>query len=96
MKFFIDTANIDEIKKAAELGVLDGVTTNPSLLSKEKGNFREILERIKSLSLIDVDHGLLALSVELFEGVHIDYLFQADREWQIRQMIDCFRKLAIA
>lgn len=46
MKFFIDTANIDEIKKAAELGVLDGVTTNPSLLSKEEGNFREILERI--------------------------------------------------
>jgi len=46
MKFFIDTANIDEIKKAAELGVLDGVTTNPSLLSKEKGNYRDILKRI--------------------------------------------------
>ena len=46
MKFFIDTANVDEIKKAAELGVLDGVTTNPSPLSKEKGNFREILARI--------------------------------------------------
>jgi transaldolase len=46
MKFFIDTANVEEIKKAAELGVLDGVTTNPSLLSKEKGNFREILKRI--------------------------------------------------
>jgi transaldolase len=46
MKFFIDTANVDEIKKAAELGVLDGVTTNPSLLSKEKGNFRDILKRI--------------------------------------------------
>ena len=36
MKFFIDTANIDEIKKAWELGVVDGVTTNPSLISKEK------------------------------------------------------------
>lgn len=35
MKFFIDTANVDEIKEAADLGVLDGVTTNPSLLSKE-------------------------------------------------------------
>jgi transaldolase len=46
MKFFIDTANVDEIKKAAELGVLDGVTTNPSLLSKEEGNFRDILKRI--------------------------------------------------
>ena len=36
MKFFIDTANIDEIKKAWELGVINGVTTNPSLISKEK------------------------------------------------------------
>lgn len=35
MKFFIDTANVDEIKEAASLGVLDGVTTNPTLLSKE-------------------------------------------------------------
>jgi transaldolase len=35
MKFFIDTANVDEIRKANELGVLDGVTTNPSLISKE-------------------------------------------------------------
>jgi transaldolase len=46
MKFFIDTANIDEIRKAWELGVIDGVTTNPSLLSKEKKDpialFREI------------------------------------------------------
>lgn len=46
MKFFIDTANLDEIKKAAELGVLDGVTTNPSLLAKETGNFKEILTKI--------------------------------------------------
>ena len=46
MKFFIDTANIEEIRKAWELGVIDGVTTNPSLLSKEKKDpvtiFKEI------------------------------------------------------
>ncbi len=46
MKFFIDTANIEEIKNAWELGVIDGVTTNPSLISKEKKEpvalFREI------------------------------------------------------
>lgn len=48
MKFFIDTANLDEIKQAASLGVLDGVTTNPSLLSKEKdrGDFKTILRQI--------------------------------------------------
>lgn len=46
MKFFIDTANIDEIKEAADLGILDGVTTNPSLVSKEGKNFQELLEEI--------------------------------------------------
>jgi len=48
MKFFIDTANLDEIKEAASLGVLDGVTTNPTLLSKEKdrGDFKTILKEI--------------------------------------------------
>ena len=46
MKFFIDTANIDEIKEAASLGVLDGVTTNPSLVSKESGKFEDILKQI--------------------------------------------------
>lgn len=38
MKFFLDTANIDEIREAASLGVLDGVTTNPSLMAKEDGD----------------------------------------------------------
>ena len=46
MKFFIDTANIDEIRKANDLGVLDGVTTNPSLLAKEGGDFREVIREI--------------------------------------------------
>lgn len=48
MKFFIDTANIDEIAEAAELGILDGVTTNPTLLAREKGkgDFKEILKKI--------------------------------------------------
>jgi transaldolase len=46
MKFFLDTANIDEIREAASWGILDGVTTNPSLMSKEKGNFEEILLEI--------------------------------------------------
>lgn len=46
MKFFIDTANLDEIRQAAAMGVLDGVTTNPTLLSKEKGSYKEILSGI--------------------------------------------------
>jgi len=46
MKFFIDTANIEEIKEAAQLGVLDGVTTNPSLISKVEGKFEDIIKSI--------------------------------------------------
>jgi transaldolase len=46
MKFFIDTANIDEIRKGVEMGMVDGVTTNPSLVSKEDKPFEEILREI--------------------------------------------------
>ena len=46
MKFFIDTANIGEIKEAAQMGVLDGVTTNPSLVAKEGKDFRKLLDEI--------------------------------------------------
>lgn len=46
MKFFIDTANIDEIREAASYGILDGVTTNPSLVSKEGKNLKELLNEI--------------------------------------------------
>ncbi len=51
MKFFIDTANINEIKEAAALGILDGVTTNPSLVAKEGKDFRKLLDEI--LALVD-------------------------------------------
>jgi transaldolase len=46
MKFFIDTANIDEIKKGMELGMVDGVTTNPSLVSKEGREFKGLIKEI--------------------------------------------------
>ena len=46
MKFFIDTANINEIKEAASLGILDGVTTNPTLISREEGHPNDILKQI--------------------------------------------------
>ncbi len=46
MKFFIDTANIEAIREAAALGILDGVTTNPSLVAKEGGDFKETIREI--------------------------------------------------
>lgn len=49
MKFFLDTANVDEIREAAALGLVDGITTNPSLLAKEPAPDREILEQICEL-----------------------------------------------
>ncbi len=46
MKFFIDTANIDEIKDANSMGMVDGVTTNPSLIAREEGEFMDIIKEI--------------------------------------------------
>ncbi|CAB3287364.1 putative transaldolase [Methanocaldococcus lauensis] len=46
MKFFLDTANVDEIKKYAELGLVDGVTTNPTLVAKERRDFYEVVKEI--------------------------------------------------
>jgi transaldolase len=46
MKIFIDTANVDEIKKAQKLGLVDGVTTNPTLLAKEKGDREKIIRSV--------------------------------------------------
>lgn len=49
MKFFLDTANPDEIREVASWGILDGVTTNPSLIAKEKKPFKELITEICSL-----------------------------------------------
>jgi len=51
MKYFIDTANIEEIKEAAAIGILDGVTTNPTLVSREGKDFKELLDEI--LKIVD-------------------------------------------
>lgn len=49
MKIFLDTANVDEIREAAALGLVDGVTTNPSLLAKEPAPYLEVLSEIGSI-----------------------------------------------
>ncbi len=49
MRFFIDTANVDEIRKANDMGVICGVTTNPSLIAKEGRDFKEVLGEITSI-----------------------------------------------
>lgn len=49
MKFFIDTANVDEIRKANDMGVICGVTTNPSLIAKEGRDFKKTIEEITTI-----------------------------------------------
>ncbi len=49
MKFFIDTANVDDIRKANDMGVICGVTTNPSLIAKEGRDFNEVIKEIASI-----------------------------------------------
>ncbi len=73
MKFFIDTANIDHIREAHEMGMVDGVTTNPSLIAKEGRDFEEIIREICeivcgpiSAEVISLDaQGMLAEAREL-------------------------------
>jgi len=73
MKFFIDTASVQEIQEAADVGLLDGVTTNPTLLSKESGDPREIMREITkivdgpvSAEVTALDHaGMVAEGLEL-------------------------------
>ncbi|MBQ9805078.1 MAG: fructose-6-phosphate aldolase [Clostridia bacterium] len=49
MKFFIDTANTDEIRRAADLGIISGVTTNPSLIAREGRDFLEVVKEITEI-----------------------------------------------
>lgn len=49
MKYFIDTANVEEIRKASELGILSGVTTNPSLIAKEGRVFEDVIKEITEI-----------------------------------------------
>ena len=71
MKFFIDTANLDEIREANELGLIDGVTTNPSLVAKEGSvDFKEHLKKICDIVKGDISAEVTALDTEgmLTEG----------------------------
>lgn len=70
MKFFIDTANLDQIKEAQELGILDGVTTNPSLMAKEgiKGDEKVKQHYIDICNIVDGDVSAEVISTD-FAGM---------------------------
>jgi transaldolase len=62
MKFFIDTANIQEIKEGLALGMVDGVTTNPSLVAREKKDFNQVIQEI--LAVVDGPVSLEVVSLD--------------------------------
>ena len=64
MKIFIDTANINEIREAASMGLLDGVTTNPSLVAKEKKDFKDLLKEICKIVDGDISAEVIAADTE--------------------------------
>jgi len=64
MKFYLDTANLEEIKKVAAMGLLDGVTTNPTLISREKGNFKDIILNICEVVPGPVNAEVVSLDTE--------------------------------
>ncbi|MBY6272066.1 MAG: fructose-6-phosphate aldolase [Caldibacillus debilis] len=64
MKFFLDTANIDEIRTAYALGVIDGVTTNPSLVAKENVSFHDRLKEITAIVSGSVSAEVISLDAE--------------------------------
>jgi transaldolase len=65
MKFFVDTANLDEIREANEMGLIDGVTTNPSLVAKEAGvDFKEHIAKICEIVKGDISAEVTSLDTE--------------------------------
>ncbi|GAB6168269.1 fructose-6-phosphate aldolase [Clostridium carnis] len=77
MKIFIDTANVEEIRKASELGILAGVTTNPSLIAKEGRDLKEVIEEICSIvdgpisgEVISLNHEDMVLEAREIAKLH--------------------------
>src|SRR5713226_10012702 len=64
MKIFLDTANVTELREGVAMGVVDGCTTNPSLIGKEKRPFRPLVEEICSIVPGDVSHEVVATDIE--------------------------------
>ena len=83
MKFFIDTANLDQIKEAQQLGILDGVTTNPSLMAKEgiSGHDNVINHYLKICDIVNGDVSAEVISTK-FEGMieEGEYLASLDKQ----------------
>lgn len=77
MKFFIDTADVNEIREAHELGLVDGVTTNPSLIAKSGRKFEEVIKEITNIvdgpisaEVVSLDHDGMIREAEELATIH--------------------------
>ncbi|MEA1962305.1 MAG: fructose-6-phosphate aldolase [Bacillota bacterium] len=77
MRIFIDSANIEEIKEINQMGILDGVTTNPTLVAKEKRNYREVIKEICdivdgpiSAEVLGLDHNSMLTEARELAAIH--------------------------
>lgn len=84
MKLFIDTANVDEIREIAEWGVVDGVTTNPSLIAKEKRDFKEVVTEITgivdgpiSAEVVSLKHDEMVEEAKELAKIHKNIIIKA-------------------
>ncbi len=80
MKFFLDTAEIDEIKEFVDCGLIDGVTTNPSLIKKSGKDFKETIKELADLNIGDISAEVVATDAEgmIAEGITLAKLSQTE------------------
>ena len=84
MKFFIDTAKVEDIREANDMGVICGVTTNPSLIAKEGRDFNEVIKEITTNMVVKIPmttEGLKAVKVLSSEGIktNVTLIFSANQ-----------------
>jgi transaldolase len=98
MKFFIDTANLEEIRKAVDMGMVDGVTTNPSLIAREKRPFEEIIKDICALvdgpisaEVISLEAGGMVEEARKLAAIHPNIVIKIP---MITEGLKAVRKLA--
>ena len=94
MKFFVDTANVEDIRKANDMGVICGVTTNPSLIAKEGRDFAEVIKEITSIVDGPISGEVKATTVDaegmIKEGREIAAIHPIQREGQDRSWFCLF------
>ena len=83
MKLFIDTANVEHIREMADLGIISGVTTNPSLIAKEGRDFLEVIKEITSLVDGPISGEVISLDADemVNEGIEIAKIHKNMINW---------------